>query len=266
MSDLNQLNKGILRLEEAKKNFTIARHIPSEHLRFLIRHYWIVEWNLNGGLTHRQEVLQHPGVNIIFQQGHSHIHGIESKKSTYLLQGEGQIIGVLFRPGAFHCYGGLPMTDFIDRTASISDIFPFDASWAENEIFSQGGMDQKLACLEVLLTRNLPEPDPNVDLLNKMIDQIVEDRRITRVDDLVREYNMSSRTLQRMFKQYIGVSPKWVINRYRMHEACESIEKGADITELSLELGYFDQAHFSKDFKAVIGKSPRAYAKLSRKS
>ncbi|MBW8350334.1 helix-turn-helix domain-containing protein [Bacillus sp. IITD106] len=264
--DLNDLNKGILQLEEAKRNFSISRHEPSENLRYLIRHYWIVEWNLNGEPPHRQEVLQHPGVNIIFQRGHSRINGIESKKSTYILQGEGQIIGVLYRPGAFHCYGKMPMTDLTDRTARISDLFPFEAEWAENKIFSQVGIVQKLECLEALLTRNLPNPDPNVNFLNRIIDRIIEDRCITRVDCLVEKFNISQRTLQRMFKQYIGVSPKWVINRYRMHEACISIENGADITELSLGLGYFDQSHFSKDFKAVIGKSPKAYAKLSRRS
>ncbi|AOZ93888.1 AraC family transcriptional regulator [Paenibacillus crassostreae] len=264
MNDNMNPNKGILQMKAANRNFSISRHKPSEHLRFFIQHYWIVDWNLTGKSPHRQEVLQHPGVNIIFQRGLSRINGIESKKSTYILQGEGRIVGVLYRPGAFHCYRGIPMTALTNRTASISEFFPFDAKTAENEIFAHASLDNILVGLETLLTQNLPQPDQNVDLLNRIIDRMIEDRSIIRVEIIVKDFHISHRTLQRLFKQYIGVSPKWVIKRYRMHEASEAIEKGADIAHLALELGYFDQAHFSKDFKEVIGKSPKDYANLSR--
>ena len=65
-----------------------------------------------------------------------------------------------------------------------------------------------------------------------------------------------------MFNQYVGVGPKWVINRYRMHEALERMEQddALEWTRLALELGYFDQAHFIRDFKALIGRSPREFA------
>ena len=58
------------------------------------------------------------------------------------------------------------------------------------------------------------------------------------------------------------MSPKWVIQRYRLHEAVEQLERGAevDLAELALQLGYFDQAHFIRDFKALVGRPPGAYA------
>ncbi|MDF2725313.1 MAG: AraC family transcriptional regulator, partial [Paenibacillus sp.] len=63
--------------------------------------------------------------------------------------------------------------------------------------------------------------------------------------------------------RYVGVSPKWVIQRYRLHEAAEQMERGevADWAKLSLELGYYDQAHLIKAFKAIVGKSPEQYSK-----
>src|SRR5690606_19758258 len=63
---------------------------------------------------------------------------------------------------------------------------------------------------------------------------------------------------QRLFKEYIGVSPKWVIDRYRMIAAVEALNDSADsnLTELAHRLGYFDQAHFSKAFSALTGLSP----------
>jgi AraC-like DNA-binding protein len=70
------------------------------------------------------------------------------------------------------------------------------------------------------------------------------------------------------------VSPKWVLQRYRLHEAAERIAEGRealadgeaagrhrwDWAATALELGYVDQAHFIRDFKALIGASPAQYA------
>ena len=67
----------------------------------------------------------------------------------------------------------------------------------------------------------------------------------------------------RQFTRYVGVSPKWVIQRYRLHEALERLERGAEVdrVELALTLGYFDQAHFVRDFKRFVGVSPGDYAR-----
>jgi AraC-like DNA-binding protein len=82
------------------------------------------------------------------------------------------------------------------------------------------------------------------------------------VDELAARHAMSSRSLQRLFRRYVGVSPKWVLQRYRLHEAAERIAEGrdGDWAATALELGYFDQAHFIRDFKALIGASPAQYA------
>ena len=53
-----------------------------------------------------------------------------------------------------------------------------------------------------------------------------------------------------------------MIQRYRLFEAAERLTSGeADGAMLAQELGYFDQAHFIRDFKAMVGKPPQAYAR-----
>lgn len=195
----------------------------------------------------------------MFEQGTSYVSGIGSRKAAYTLQGKGLISGVLYRPGAFRGYISGPMSDLVDRKMDISRFFPFDAEAAEKEIFASNSPEERVAYMEGLLSSNIPEPDDKVDELNRIVGAIMEDRSMTSVDLLVDRFNVSKRTLQRMFKKYLGVSPKWAIQRYRMHEASEAIENGADIATVALELGYFDQAHFSKDFKTIVGASPHAY-------
>lgn len=71
------------------------------------------------------------------------------------------------------------------------------------------------------------------------------------------------RRLQRLFAAHVGVGPKWVIRRYRLHEATERMARGDAIVwaDLAGELGYADQAHFSRDFAALFGEPPTRYAR-----
>lgn len=64
-----------------------------------------------------------------------------------------------------------------------------------------------------------------------------------------------------MFKRYVGVSPKWVIKRYRLHEVAGKLadNEETDWAQIAIELGYYDQSHFIKDFKSIVGESPGEY-------
>jgi AraC-like DNA-binding protein len=66
----------------------------------------------------------------------------------------------------------------------------------------------------------------------------------------------STRTPQRLFRRYVGVGPKWVLQRYRLHAAIERLarRRDTDRTRFALELGYF--AHVIADSRAVVGRSP----------
>jgi AraC-like DNA-binding protein len=83
----------------------------------------------------------------------------------------------------------------------------------------------------------------------------------TTVAELAERHAVTPRTLQRAFADFVGVGPKWVLKRYRMHEAAERIAAGeaSDGASLALDLGYFDQSHFIRDFTAQIGLPPSAY-------
>ena len=77
----------------------------------------------------------------------------------------------------------------------------------------------------------------------------------------------SKRTLERLFREYVGVGPKWVIQRYRLHDAAEhaATGKACDWADVAARLGYADQAHFIRDFKRFVGQSPAQYsATISR--
>ncbi|HTL97173.1 MAG TPA: helix-turn-helix domain-containing protein, partial [Holophagaceae bacterium] len=126
----------------------------------------------------------------------------------------------------------------------------------------------RIELAEAFLRGCHPEPDPRIEFLNRVAARVAEDREITRLEHISERFGVGSRTLQRLFARYVGVSPKWVIQRYRLHEALARVDGGeaVDWASLALDLGYFDQAHFIKDFKALVGRTPSDYAALSRPS
>jgi AraC-like DNA-binding protein len=78
---------------------------------------------------------------------------------------------------------------------------------------------------------------------------------------LADRHHLAVRTLQRLFARYVGVGPKWVMQRYRLHDAIETLDRRRrqDWTRLALDLGYYDHAHFLSDFRALVGRTPAEY-------
>jgi AraC-like DNA-binding protein len=97
------------------------------------------------------------------------------------------------------------------------------------------------------------------------------DRSVRRVEQLSALAGVTERTLQRMFAEHAGLSPAWVVRRYRLLEAAEQARLhgelhgdraagGPDWADLAADLGYSDQAHLVRDFRAHLGTTPAAYA------
>ena len=115
---------------------------------------------------------------------------------------------------------------------------------------------------EALLLSVLPERDPLAEQAAALVARITDDPGLRRVDQLAASSGMTPRTLQRLFADYVGVSPKWVMRRARLHEAAERADSGepVDWAALASDLGYADQAHLTRDFTVTIGVPPARYA------
>ena len=119
-----------------------------------------------------------------------------------------------------------------------------------------------IEAVEAFLRGHRPAADPSGDLLQEVVaEMLVAPPGIT-VREIAIDHGMSTRALQRLFRSHVGLGPKWVLRRYRLQEAAERIAAGEaeDFASLALDLGYFDQAHFNRDFRAMVGRSPSEYA------
>ena len=246
--------RGVLNPEEAARHFRLTRYAPSEDLAHLVDRHWVVAWELEEPFT--QEIVTHPSVNLVFEPDAPMVHGVFTGRFRRELIGSGHVVATKFRPAGFHAFHPVPAHTLTDRAIPVGDVFaPFDLRGDETE---------RIAGIEAGLRAHGFQDDPRVSELVALHAAMLTDPELTSVEALCRHAGYSKRTLQRLFREYVGVTPKWVLQRIRLHEAAERMAGGeGDWPRLALELGYFDQAHFIKAFKAVIGRSPAEYATLA---
>jgi AraC-like DNA-binding protein len=261
--------RGVLKTAAADpQRYQHARYHPSPDLEPYVEHYWSVQWDLRGLAPERAETLPHPSVHMIFERNvGSRIAGVARGKFSRLLEGEGGVFAAKFRPGGFYPFVGVPISTFTATTQSLQDVFGAEGDALEQAVLTESADPSRITVVEDFLRRRRPGPDENVARIAEIVYGVAGDRGIVKVDDLVDRYGVNKRMLQRLFAKYVGVGPKWVIQRYRLHEAAEQLAAGSSISqsELALDLGYSDQAHFARDFKMVVGTSPAAYARKARR-
>ena len=262
--------RGILKTPVADhQRYRHERYHPSPDLELYVEHFWLVEWDLRGQAPERAETLPHPNVHMIFERhGKSRLRGPARAKFSTVLEDKGAVFAVKFTPAGFYPFAGVPVSRFSNATTTLYEVFGTEGDGLDHAVLSEDTDQLRVNLVEDFLRARGPEPDANVRLISEIVYSVAKDRAIVKVEDLVHRYDMNKRTLQRLFERYVGVSPKWVIQRYRLHEAAEQLGNGAlpNYADLAVTLGYSDQAHFVRDFRALIGVSPAAYAKAARQN
>jgi AraC-like DNA-binding protein len=260
------MGRGVLRPGLAATRFQLARRPPSAELAPFVEFYWILRWDLRGRGAHEQTILPHPSVNLAFEAAGASIYGVDRRLFTRSLSGSGLVLGVRFRAGCFRPFWRAPISELTSRVVPAVRIFGPETEETRRAIMRADALADADAVMteqaEALLCSVRPERDPAAEQAAKLVARITADPTLRRVDQLAAAAGTSARSLQRLFADYVGVSPKWVMRQARLHEAAERADGGevVDWAELAADLGYADQAHLTRDFTATIGVPPTHYA------
>ncbi|MCC3333190.1 helix-turn-helix domain-containing protein [Nocardia abscessus] len=260
--------KGILHPDEQAKHRSLVRLPPGRAVDRYVEWYWAVRWDLRGRPPYRAEVLSYPSVNVTFERSGARtggfVNGVTTTKFIRELSGLGETFGIRFRAGGFGAFTGLDVGSLRDRAVPIADVLP-DAAGLTERVLDAPTVEQRRGVVEEYLADRPAAADPTYRLVLRIVEAMATDQELTRVDQIAERFDVPARTLQRMFRRYVGAGPKWVLRRYRLQDGADLLAKGRidDLAALAAELGYFDQAHFSREFTAEVGMAPLEYAKNS---
>ena len=263
------VSKGLLTPESPRSPVSIERYWARDPAAALVRHYWVPRWNLPKGEQLRQDVLEYPTTNIVIEDGVARLHRAHRGRSTRTLAGSGWAFGAMLQPGTARM--------LLDRSirsapasAELGDLGLTGAGDLAAELGPHASTGDDLSAIDVFehwLLDRVPEPDDEALLVNRIVSEVEGDRELLRVEQLADRFGIGIRRLQRLVGSHVGFSPKWLIQRYRLHEAAAAL-RGDDppaLADLAAALGYADQAHFSREFKTVVGSTPGVYAATARR-
>jgi AraC-like DNA-binding protein len=255
----NDAHSGLLHVRAPTSLPGYWRYLPSPELAPYIEHYWTVEWDLTG--PRLIETLPYPSAHVILEPGLAQLSGVPTQKFSRVLSGKSRVLGAKFWPGGLRAFVSAPVSSFTDKVSMLHEVFGEAARDLDSRVLIHADHQAAIAVLESFLHGLVPRHDQNIALARDITMRIADDRQLKSVEQLAEAFSLSKRTLQRLFGEYVGVSPKWVIRRYRLQEAAESMAAAQtlDWPQLALELGYTDQAHFIREFKRLIGKTPADY-------
>jgi AraC-like DNA-binding protein len=235
---------------------------PPADLAPFLEHGWAVRWEGMDETYHSEEVMHRPYVDLFLSSEQSGIQATFRGKRTYVAAGSGRILGVRFRPGAFHAIWDGTMADIQDQNLDVEQVFPqWDRGPIERLLALQDA--EIVAHLFDLVREKQPQPDPNIELINEIITAIESDGTLQTVSAVGNAFARSERGLQQLFQDYLGVGLKWLLQRRRLLAAAGQIRatEKPDWAAIAYNLGYSSQQHFITDFKQVLGKTPKQYKK-----
>jgi AraC-like DNA-binding protein len=257
-----ELGRGVLHQDVAASRLSLARYPPSAELEPFVDFHWIVRWDLRDQPPHEQKILPHPNVNLAFEESGCAVYGVDRKLFVRRLDGCGKALGVRFSPGGFRPFWNAPVSRLTDRTVPAAEVFGAAIAAAQEAIMSAPDDATMVARADEFLAAVRPGRDPVAESVAEMVSRINADPALMRVDQLAAATGLSVRRLQRLFAEFVGVGPKWVMRRARLHEAAQRADlgDGAAWAAVAAELGYADQAHLTREFTAMIGIPPARYA------
>ena len=260
--------RGIVHPRAGLEHFALHRYPPPEALAPYVDRVWCVRWELAPDEIFEQPILAHPCVNLVIEADRAAVYGVPTRLSRQRLTGTGWAVAAMFRPGGARPFLNSPAREWTDQVVDISRHWGVAGAELVAAVRAVGGSASTAEqtrvnrLMEFLL--DLAPDAPPVDTVDAVAaaELVARDRQLCRVEDLAERAGIEIRSVQRLFAEQVGLSPKQVIRRYRLLEAAETSAHGTPViwADVARKLGFSDQAHLTRDFTAAFGVSPARYA------
>jgi AraC-like DNA-binding protein len=250
---------------------------PNAFLRKYIKHYCFMETDANEGNiaervipTENVQLMFHyrnpfvlvQGETIAKHQPRTIISGLSNSYSDVSTFGQAGVVFVQFLPaGACHFFK-FPLSEIENQSFDLSDIFCAEIKQIEEQLFESKEIHEKVSIIEsFLIGKFSPIPQYNHLFIEKGIQLIKQSRGQITANNLAEKLITTPKNMERKFSNHLGKTPKQYIKLVRFQETLNdfSTHKNIHLTEYAYRNGYFDQAHFIRDFKSFSGYTPKEF-------
>lgn len=251
---------------------------PSPALRPYVQSLW--RFQRDTALLAYQEQYMHPrgGFGLVFNFGdHVHLDGRAvpdplfldgtttiSRKMGFL--GRVDLLGVRFHEGGAYPVLGVPLGELRNQTGLLDALERPQLLRLHAQLEAAPSLAERVSLLESWLAQRLALGRQRSPLIAASLAWLRASAGQAAIPALARQFAVGQRQLERLYQSQVGMSPKQYVQLLRVEAARLALKRlpGRATADLAAELGFYDQAHFTHVFRAVVGIPPATYLKRSR--
>lgn len=254
--------------KEVQKNLVYREFLPARELQPYVACFWTVNTQKSINKPVIGRIIPDGCMDIVFNldelsEGKSGVVvGVMTKPDIKIIEGVRNFVGVRFWPGGIIPFLRISAVEFTDDLVSIEDLWGRESNAMNESIYTESTFSKKVKVIENKLFKMLKDLNESDQIINFALLKILASRGVIPINQLVRELDISQRQLSRKFKEWIGITPKKFCSIVRFQNIVFELNKSADNLsnidwlDIALENGYYDQAHFIREFQKLYGKTP----------
>ncbi len=245
---------------------------PSSCLTKYIKYFWTVEIGKNGHSelvypTGEMQLLFHYGEPFVEKhngiiskvQNNFSICGQKTKYTSVEAKQSSGVVGVVFYPHSASAFFPFSLSEIINDNIAFEDVY-LDWKHYEERFYNSTKLLNRVTLIESFLQSKLHIKNMmHFSLVESCSQDILAANGEIHAAEIIDKYDISLRTLQRLFDRYIGISFKRFSDIIKFNRAISLFQKSSSLTETCYEAGYYDQSHFIKSFKQYTGLTPSKF-------
>ena len=196
------------------------------------------------------------------------LSGVQSEFIVIDTANQASLMGVHFKPGGGFPFFGMPASELYDVQVPLDALWGTTASELRARLLEAETPEARFVILERYLLARAARPLVRHPAVSFALKEIQSEPRHRAISDLVEQIGLSPRRFIQVFSEEVGLTPKLFCRVRRFQQVLHSLQHGTvnarqiDWADIASFCGYFDQAHFIRDFRAFSGLNPTAWFML----
>lgn len=263
-------------------NFHFQEYPPSALLKPYVECYWSGTFNLDAARTASFQMVPNACLELIIHLDDLRCHfpgpeeygptpdlmliGLITQVQEVRFPSTVPVFTIRFKPEALSRLFGIYSAEVLERFEDLTLMLGKDILDFCHQIREEKQITGMISRAEAFLLRRLEKQEPEADFVSRAAELMRYSGEVN-IREISERVNVSQRHLERKFRKALGLSPKQYLRLTRLNRVMRVLEqnRSLDLTSVAYYCGYFDQAHFIKDFKRITGQNPSVFNRERQK-
>ncbi len=258
-------------------NMNYQTYDPHPDLSAIVKCYWTLE--VPGDMeAPKQRIIPDGCIEMCFILG----EGVKrfTSDTDYIIQPRTMVFGQITKPYfvqptgyvntfavRFYPYGfaniiDVPIHELADTETPLTMLFdPEAVRDLELKMVEAASTEVRIEAIESLLLDRLSKEVVHENIVKSTVEALEQTKGKASIQSILKDDVSQRRSLERKFSKEVGISPKQLGKVIRLQAALKMMLHNQEekLTQVAYENEYYDQAHFTKDFKDLTGINPKSY-------